>query len=193
MQKLKRSDLWNLETYSAERPAFRAQVIEHKKLRRVKLTPNATMYFEDRTTIRYQVQEMLRVERIFESAEIENELSAYNPLIPDGTNWKGTFMFEFPDVEERRRALARMPGVEHRIWIQVGDRPRIFANANDDLERSTDEKTSAVHFLRFELDPASIAAAKANAAIRMGIDHDAMRCDVELPEPSRRSLVADLA
>ena len=193
MQKLTRSDLWNLETYSVERPAFRAQVIEHKKPRRVALSPNATMNFEDRTTIRYQVQEMLRVERIFETAEIENELAAYNPLIPDGTNWKGTFMFEFPDVEERRRALARMPGVEHRIWMQVGDRPRIFANANDDLERSTDEKTSAVHFLRFELDPASIAAAKAGAAIRMGIDHDAMHCEVELPESSRRSLVADLA
>lgn len=193
MQKLKRSDLWNLETYSIERPAFRAQVIEHKKSRRVALSPNATMNFEDSITIRYQVQEMLRVERIFETAEIENELGAYNPLIPDGTNWKGTFMFEFPEVEERRRALAQMPGVEHRIWVQVGDQPRIFANANDDLERSTDEKTSAVHFLRFELDPDSIAAAKAGAAIRMGIDHDAMRCAVELAEASRRSLVADLA
>jgi hypothetical protein len=193
MQKLKRSDLWNLETYSTERPAFRAQVIEHKKPRRVALSPNATMYFEDLTTIKYQLQEILRVERIFEAAEIEEELAAYNPLIPDGTNWKGTFMFEFPDVEERRQALARMPGVEHRIWVQVGDQPRIFANANEDLERSTDEKTSAVHFLRFELDAASIAAAKRGAPIRMGIDHDQMRCEIELPEASRRSLAADLA
>jgi hypothetical protein len=193
MQKLKRSDLWTLESYSTERPAFRARVIEHKKPRRVALHPNATMYFEDATTIKYQVQEMLRVERIFESAEIEEELEAYNPLIPDGTNWKGTFMFEFPEVEDRRRALAGMPGVEHTIWVQVGDRPKIFAIANEDLERSTDEKTSAVHFLRFELDPASIAAAKAGAAIRMGIDHDRLRSAVELSDASRRSLVADLA
>ncbi len=192
MQKLKRSDLWTLEAYSTERPAFRATVIEHKKPRRVALHPNATMYFEDAVTIKYQVQEMLRVERIFESAEIEDELAAYNPLIPDGTNWKGTFMFEFPDVEERRRALAEMPGVEHTIWVQVGDQPKIFAIANEDLDRSTEDKTSAVHFLRFELDPASIAAAKGGATIRMGIDHDRLRCAVELSEASRRSLVADL-
>lgn len=193
MQKLKRTDLWNLESYSVERPAFRAAVIEHKKPRRVALNANATMYFEDSTTIKYQVQEMLRVERIFEAAEIEDELAAYNPLIPDGSNWKGTFMFEFPDADERRRALARMPGIEHRIWVQVGENPRIFANANEDLERSTDEKTSAVHFLRFELDAASIADAKRGAAIRMGIDHDEMRCEVTLGEASRRSLAADLA
>lgn len=193
MQKLARADLWNLESYSVERPAFRAAVIEHKKPRRVALSPNATMYFEDSTTIKYQVQEMLRVERIFEAAEIEDELAAYNPLIPDGTNWKGTFMFEFPDADERRRALARMPGIEHRFWVQVGDNPRIFANANEDLDRSTHEKTSAVHFLRFELDAASIADAKRGAAIRMGIDHDEMRCEVALSEASRRSLVADLA
>jgi hypothetical protein len=192
MQKLKRTDLWTLESYSAERPAFRATVIEHKKPRRVALSANATMYFEDSVTIKYQVQEMLRVERIFDAAEVEEELAAYNPLIPDGTNWKGTFMFEFPDVEERRQALARMPGVEHRIWVQVGDQPRIFAIANEDLDRSTDDKTSAVHFLRFELDPASIAAAKTGAPIRMGIDHDEMRCEVTLPEASRRSLAADL-
>jgi len=193
MQKLSRADLWNLETYSVERPGFRAQVIEHKKPRRVALSANATMYFEDTTTIRYQLQEILRVERIFETAEIEQELEAYNPLIPDGSNWKGTFMFEFPEVEERRRALAGMSGIEHHIWISVGDQPRIYAIANEDLERSTSEKTSAVHFVRFELDPASVAAAKSGAAIHMGIDHDRMHCDVTLPEASRRSLVADLA
>lgn len=192
MQKLERSDLWTLEAYSEARDAFRAEVIEHKKPRRVALTPNATMYFEDRTTIRYQVQEMLRVERIFTAAEIQEELAAYNPLIPDGTNWKGTFMFEYPDVAERRQALAEMPGIEHRIWVQVGDAPRIFAIANEDLDRSTDEKTSAVHFLRFELDPASVAAAKAGATIRMGIEHARMHADVALPEATRRSLVADL-
>jgi len=193
MQKLNRSDLWSLEAYSEQRPAFRAEVIEHKKPRRVALNPNATMYFEDRITIKYQVQEMLRVERIFSSAEIEEELGAYNPLIPDGTNWKGTFMFEFPEVEERRHALTQMSGIEHHIWVQVGDQPRIKAIANEDLERSTEEKTSAVHFLRFELDPASIAAAKSGAAIRMGIEHPRMQCEITLSEPSRQSLVADLA
>ena len=192
MQKLNRSDLWTLEAYSVERPAFRARVIEHKKPRRVALHPNATMYFEDTTTIKYQLQEILRVERIFDAAEIEDELASYNPLIPDGTNWKGTFMFEFPEVEERRRALAEMPGIEHRIWVKVGDQPKRYAIANEDLERSTGDKTSAVHFLRFELDPASIAAARSGAEIRMGIDHDRLPCDVALAEATRRSLVADL-
>ena len=192
MQKLDRSNLWSLEQYAEHRPAFRAEVIEHKRPRRVALTPNATMYFEDFLTLKYQVQEMLRVERIFEAAGIAEEIAAYNPLIPDGSNWKGTFMFEFPDVEERRKALAAMPGIEHRIWIQVADCQKIYAIANEDLERSTEEKTSAVHFLRFELDVDSIGAAKAGAGIRMGIDHDAMRCEVSLSDATRKSLVADL-
>jgi hypothetical protein len=192
MQKLDRSNLWSLEQYAERRPAFRAEVIEHKKPRRVALTPNATMYFEDFLTLKYQVQEMLRVERIFEAAEIEEEIAAYNPLIPDGSNWKGTFMFEFPDVEDRRKALAAMPGIEHKIWVQVDDCPRIYAIANEDLDRSTEEKTSAVHFLRFELDADSVGAAKAGAAIRMGIDHDAMRCEVTLSDATRQSLVGDL-
>ena len=192
MQKLNRSNLWSLEQYSEKRPAFRAEVIEHKKPRRVALTPNATMYFEDFTTLKYQVQEMLRVERIFEAADIEEEIAAYNPLIPDGTNWKGTFMFEYPNVEERRKALAAMSGIEHRIWIQVDGCERIYAIANEDLNRSTEEKTSAVHFLRFELDADSVGAAKTGAEIRMGIDHDAMRCQVDLGDATRQSLVADL-
>ena len=192
MQKLTRSDLMTLEAYSAERPDVRARVIEHKKPRRIALSANATLYFEDRTTIAYQVQEMLRVERIFDAAEIEQELETYNPLIPDGRNWKATLMFEFPEVEERRRALAAMPGIEHRIWARVGDHPKIYAIANEDLERSTADKTSAVHFIRIELDPGSVAAAKSGAEIRMGVDHDSMRCDVTLSEASRRSLVADL-
>lgn len=192
MQKLDRSKLWSLEEYAQKRDAFRAEVIEHKKPRRVALTPNATMYFEDFTTLKYQVQEMLRVERLFEAADIEDELAAYNPLIPDGTNWKGTFMFEYPDVEERRRALGRMAGIEHRIWVQVAGQNKIFAVANEDLDRSTDEKTSAVHFLRFELDPKSIEAAKAGADIKMGIDHDEMRCEVTLSDDTRKSLVGDL-
>jgi hypothetical protein len=192
MEKLSRSNLWSLEDYAQERDAFRVQVIEHKKPRRVALTPNATMYFEDFLTIKYQVQEMLRVERIFEREQIDEEIAAYNPLIPDGTNWKGTFMFEFPDVDERRRALAGMAGIEHHIWIQVAGQERIMAIANEDLERSTDEKTSAVHFLRFELDAKSIEAVKAGADIKMGIDHDAMRCEVTLADDTRRSLVRDL-
>lgn len=193
MQKLDHSNLWSLEEYAQKREAFRAEVIEHKKPRRVALTANATMYFEDFLTLKYQVQEMLRVERLFEPEEIEEELAAYNPLIPDGSNWKGTFMFEYPDVEQRRRALARMAGIEHRIWVQVAGQERVFAIANEDLERSTDEKTSAVHFLRFELDPDSVKAAKAGADIKMGIDHEEMNCEMTLPDASRRSLVTDLA
>jgi len=192
MEKLDRSKLWSLEEYAQKREAFRAEVIEHKKPRRVALTPNATMYFEDFLTLKYQVQEMLRVERLFEPEEIEDELSAYNPLIPDGSNWKGTFMFEYPDVEERRKALAKMTGIEHRIWVQVAGQDKIFAVANEDLDRSTDEKTSAVHFLRFELDPESVKAVKAGADIKMGIDHEEMRCDVTLSDDTRKSLVQDL-
>jgi hypothetical protein len=192
MQKLDRSNLWSLEEYAQERPAFRSEVIAHKKPRRVALSPHATMYFEDFLTIKYQVQEMLRVERIFERAEIEEELAAYNPLIPDGANWKGTFMFEYSDVEERRRALGQMAGIEHRIWLQAAGQEKIFAIANEDLARSTEDKTSAVHFLRFELDPGTIAAAKEGADIRMGIDHDALRCEVTLSDATRDSLLKDL-
>jgi len=192
MQKLARTDLWSLEQYAEQRPAFRAEVIEHKKPRRVALSDNATMYFEDFTTLKYQVQEMLRVERIFEAAEIEEELAAYNPLIPDGSNWKGTFMFEFPEVAERRVKLAEMPGIEHRIYVQVGDNERIYAIANEDLDRSNEDKTSAVHFLRFELDPASVADVKGGAPVRMGIDHDAHRCEVALSDATRDSLAGDL-
>jgi hypothetical protein len=193
MEKLSRSNLWSLEEYAQKREAFRAQVIEHKKPRRVPLTANATLYFEDFLTLKYQVQEMLRVERIFEPGEIEDEIAAYNPLIPDGSNWKGTLMFEYPDVEERRRALARMVGIEHRVWIQVAGQERSWGVANEDLERSTEDKTSAVHFMRFELDPDSIAAVKKGADIKLGIDHDAMRCEVTLSDESRRSLVSDLS
>lgn len=192
MQKLDRSNLWSLEEYAQRREAFRNEVIEHKQPRRVALTPNATMYFEDFLTLKYQVQEMLRVEKIFEPDEIEDEIAAYNPLIPDGRNWKGTFMFEYPDVEQRREALARMAGIEHRIWIQVAGQDRIFAIANEDLDRSNEEKTSAVHFLRFELDEDSVKAVKNGADIKMGIDHEAMPCEVTLSDETRRSLVEDL-
>jgi hypothetical protein len=192
MKKLSRQDLFSLETYAETRPAFRKQIIAHKKLRQIALGPNATLYFEDRLTIQYQVQEMLRVERIFERSAIEEEIEAYNPLIPDGTNWKATFMLEYPDVEERRIALAHLGGVEHKVWVQVEGCGRIVSIANEDLERSNEEKTAAVHFLRFELDAASIRALKAGAALHMGIDHPRLPYSIEVPEANRNSLLEDL-
>lgn len=191
--KLSRSDLMSLEQYSEERPAFREQVIAHKAKRRIALGPHATLIFEDRLTIQYQIQEMLRVERIFDAAGIAEELAAYNPLIPDGSNWKATLLIEYPDADERREALARMPGMEHKVWAQVAGQDRVFAIANEDLERSNDEKTAAVHFLRFELPKASVDALKSGAALQMGIDHTELPYRIEVPEDSRMSLLEDLA
>ena len=193
MQKLDRTRLLSLEAYAEQRPAIRARVIEHKRLRRVVLGEHAMLMFEDFQTMHYQVQEMLRAERIFEAAEIDEEIAAYNPLIPDGSNLKATLSIEYEDVEERRAALAQLVGVEHRVWVQIGDEPRVHAIANEDLPRSTDEKTSAVHFLRFELTPAMVAKAKGGAPIGIGIDHPHLsyRSDA-LPEPTRASLVTDL-
>ena len=193
MEKLSRDKLWSLEQYAVERPSFRQRVIEHKRRRRVALGPHATLLFEDFLTITYQVQEMLRVERIFEPDAIEEELGAYNPLIPDGANWKATFLIEYEDVRERAAALARMPGVEHRVWLEVGDQPRSFAFANDDLERTDRGKTAAVHFLRFELAADQIAAVRAGAAVTIGIDHDELRCRATLAAETVASLVEDLA
>jgi len=192
MDKLDRSKLWSLEQYAAERPAFRVAVIAHKKRRQLPLNSHATLYFEDFTTMKYQVQEMLRVERIFEPEGIAEEIETYNPLIPDGANWKATFMIEYPDVDERRRALQALTGIEHRVWARIGTHPRSFAIANEDLERSTDEKTAAVHFLRFEPDAASIASLKAGAALTFGIDHDLMHCEVTAEDATRTALLADL-
>jgi len=194
MQKLTRAAIWSLEDYAVRRAAFRAEVIEHKKVRRVVLGPHATLMFEDFTTMKYQVQEMLRVERIFEAAAIAEEIDAYNPLIPDGANWKATFMVEYDDVAERRTALAQLIGVEHRVWIRVGAHAPIHPIANEDLPRSTDEKTAAVHFLRFELSPDQIAAVKAGAKIAIGIDHPLLSYRLDpIPEPIRASLATDLA
>jgi len=191
---LSRADLMSLEQYSTARKEFRARVLEHKKNRVVTVGPNASWGFEDRLTIQYQVQEMLRVERIFEAAGIEDELAAYNPLIPDGSNWKVTFLIEYPDIDERRQRLAGLKGVEDRCWVEVAGFERVFAIADEDLDRENDEKTSAVHFLRFELTPPMAAAAKAGAAIAIGIDHDQYRHEVRpLPLSVRDSLVADLA
>ena len=188
------SDLMSLEQYARGRAEFRGRVLAHKRDRTLQCGPNATLCFEDRLTVQYQVQEMLRIERIFEPEGIQDELDAYNPLIPDGANWKATLLVEYPEVEERRVALARLRGVEDRCWVQVAGHPRVFAIADEDLERENDEKTSAVHFLRFELLPAMAAAAKAGAAISIGIDHEHYRHAIDpLPEASRASLAADLA
>ena len=194
MDKLTREDLFSLERYAAERSAFRERVIRHKRSRRLPVGPNATLHFEDRLTIQYQVQEILRTERIFEPGEIEAELDAYNPLIPDGSNWKATFMIEFDDEDERRAALGRLVGIEDRVWVRVGGSDPVRAIADEDLDRSTDEKTSAVHFLRFELPREHAAAARAGAPLAVGIDHPGYphRAD-PAPEAVRASLAADLA
>jgi len=189
---LRREDLFSLEKYAERRPEFRAQVIEHKKHRRVDVGPNLTLYFEDRLTVQYQVQEMLRIERIFEADAIEEELEAYNPLIPDGSNLKCTAMFEFEEVGLRRRRLAELAGVENHIWLQVEGHEKVYAIANEDLDRSTDEKTSAVHFLRFELAPGMIRALREGAALRFGVAHDLYAHETTVNGATRRSLLADL-
>jgi len=194
MHKLTRDDLLGLEQYAAGRAGFRARVMEHKKTRVVAVGPHATLHFEDRLTIQYQVQEMLRAERIFEADGIEEELAAYNPLIPDGANFKATFMIEYEDVNERAEALRRMRGVEDRVWVRVAGHDPMWAIADEDLERENEEKTSSVHFLRFELAPDMVRDARAGAAISTGIAHPAYDHEVDpLPEAARASLAADLA
>lgn len=190
---LTRADLMSLEQYSTARKEFRARVLEHKRNRLVAIGPNVTWCFEDRLTIQYQIQEMLRVERIFESAGIQDELDAYNPLIPDGSNWKVTFLIEFPDAEERKVRLASLKGVEDRCWVQVSGFDRVFAIADEDLERENEEKTSSVHFLRFELQAQMVAKAKDGASVGVGIDHPNYKFDVVLATGQRESLVRDLA
>ena len=190
---LTHEDLFSLEKYARVRQEFRARVIAHKKNRRLPIGAHATLYFEDALTMQYQVQEMLRLERMFEPELIQEELDVYNPLIPDGHNWKATFMVEYGDEAERRAALAKLIGIEKKVWVQVDGCDKVYPIANEDLERETEDKTSAVHFMRFELAPPMIAAAKAGAALRAGIDHDLYRESVTVPEAVRDSLVADLA
>ena len=191
--KLTRSDLWSLEEYASRRQTFRAEVIAHKKLRNIALGPHATLYFEDRLTMRYQIQEMLRVERIFEAAEIEEELESYNPLIPDGSNWKATFMIEYGDVEERKVALATMGGIEQTVWVRVSESgEKIFAITNEDMERTRDEKAAAVHFMRFELGADEVAALKSGESLFMGIDHASLPGTYEVAADQRAALIADL-
>lgn len=191
MEKLKLADLWKLEEYAEQRLAFREKVLAHKRTRTVHIGPNLTLLFEDRLLIQYQIQEMLRIERIFEKAAIQEELDAYNPLIPDGSNWKATCLIEYEDVAERRQALARLKGIEHRIWVRIGDGERVLAHADEDLERSNEDKTSAVHFLRFELGAAHADAVKRGGSVRLGVDHPQYRHEVELPAAVRQALAAD--
>ena len=193
MRKLEASDLMGLEAYHRSRLAFREKVMAHKRDRQVAVGPNATLYFEDLLTIQYQVQEMLRIERIFEAEAIDEELQAYVPLIPDGSNLKATFMVEFPDPEERRRELARLVGIEDKVYIQVSGCDRVYAIADEDLERATEEKTSAVHFLRFELTAPMKSALQSGAELSIGIDHSNYpHLVVAIPAAARNSLIADL-
>jgi hypothetical protein len=193
MDKLTVEDLMSLERYARERPAFRARVLEHKRDRKLAIGPNVTWSFEDRLTMQYQVQEMLRAERIFEPEGIREELDAYNPLIPDGSNWKATLLIEFPDVDERQRQLAKLIGLEDRCWMQVRGHDRVYAIADEDLERENAEKTSSVHFLRFELTPAMVSSLKSGAALGAGVDHDHYRHSIDpVPEPVRAALLHDL-
>ena len=194
MPEIDRQSLMTLEAYAKERDAFRAKVIEHKKLRTVRLGDHITLLFEDELTIRYQVQEMLRIERIFEDTGIRGELEVYNPLIPDGTNLKATMMIEYPDVEERHRMLAKLKGIEGRVWVQVEGCERVYAIADEDLERETAEKTSSVHFLRFELTPEMRNTFRYGVGLAVGVDHLQYREILDpVPGGVRKSLVGDLA
>lgn len=193
MQKLTEKDLYSLEAYAEVRPVFRAKVLNHKKNRKLAIGPHATLYFEDRLTIQYQIQEMLRVERIFEPEAIRGELDAYNPLIPDGQNLKATFMLEYDDPDERKAALARLKGIEHRVWMAVEGFESLWAITDEDLARENAEKTSAVHFLRFELSSQMAVAAKSDAGLSFGIEHAEYRHKVQsVPASIRRSLAGDL-
>jgi hypothetical protein len=194
MEKLTRKDLYSLEQYAEIRPEYRTRVMDHKKNRNLHIGPLVTLYFEDRLTIQYQIQEMLRAERIFEAAGIEEELAAYNPLIPDGSNWKATCMIEEPDVDRRHRLLADLIGIEDRVWVRVDGHDPVFAIADEDLERGTEEKTSAVHFLRFELTPDMAAAVSAGASLAIGVDHPNYSHRLEpVAGNIRAALQADLA
>lgn len=184
--------LMTLEEYAKARKDFRAKVIDHKKCRIVPLGEHVTLIFEDELSVRYQVQEMLRVERIFEEAGIRDELEAYNPLIPDGSNWKATMLIEYPDVDERQRMLVLLKGIEDRVWVQVEGCERVYAIADEDLERESEEKTSAVHFLRFELTAVMNKALGAGAGLAIGVDHAAYTATIDVTPAVRTSLLRDL-
>lgn len=190
--KITRDSLMTLEAYSTWRKQHKAQVIAHRKLRSVALGEHVTLQFEDERTIRYQIQEMLRIEKIFEEDAIRHELETYAPLAPDGSNWKATMMIEYPDVNERQRELARLIGIEDRMFVDVEGQPRVYAIADEDLDRENDEKTSAVHFLRFEFPPATAAAIRAGAGVKLGCDHRNYPAHVAIPAETLASLAGDL-
>jgi hypothetical protein len=190
---IERDSLLSLEAYAKQRNAFRAQVMEHKKRRTVHLGGHLTLLFEDELTVRYQVQEMLRIERIFEEEGIRHELDAYNPLVPDGGNWKATMLLEYPDEAERRRMLGALKGIERRVWVQVAGAGRVYAIADEDLERENDEKTSSVHFLRFELEGPMRERLRQGSAVTVGVDHPHYAAAVELAPEQRAALASDLA
>ena len=192
MNRLTRADLFGLEEYAQKRQEYRARVMAHKKHRKVHLGEHITLYFEDRLTMQYQIQEMLRAERIFEAAGIQEELDTYNPLIPNGNNWKATMMVEYSDIEERKQALARLIGVERKVWVQVGELEKVYAIADEDLERETQLKTSAVHFLRFELSPEMVSSVLAGATISMGVAHKNYQAEWIVEAAVRDSLLGDL-
>lgn len=192
-KKLKRDDLYSLEKYAEIRPEMRAKVMEHKKSRNLPIGPHVTMYFEDPLTIQYQIQEMLRAEKIFDAEGINEELDAYNPLIPDGSNWKATMMIEYVDVDERKKALENLIGIDRKTWVQVDGFDKVYAISNEDLERETEDKTSAVHFMRFELTPDMIEAVKDGANINVGIDHENYNHAVSpVPDNYHKALANDL-
>jgi hypothetical protein len=193
MPRIDRVSLMTLEAYARERPQFRAKVMAHKKNRTIQLGEHITLIFEDELTIRYQVQEMLRVERIFEEEGIHEELAAYNPLVPDGRNLKATMMIEYPDPDERSKRLADLIGIEDKVWLRVAGHERVRAIADEDLDRANEQKTSAVHFLRFELDEAMAQALKKGAGLAIGVDHPRYSATVEAPPAVRDALVRDLA
>jgi Protein of unknown function (DUF3501) len=190
---IRRESLLSLEAYAKQRSQFRAKVMEHKKRRTVHLGGNLTLQFEDELTVRYQVQEMLRIERIFEEEGIQHELDAYNPLVPDGSNWKATMMLEYPDPDERRRMLAVLKGIEGRVWVRVGALEPVYAIADEDLERENEQKTSSVHFLRFELDTAMRERLRGGVPVSVGVDHPQYRAAVDLEPEVRAALASDLA
>ncbi|MBI4190262.1 MAG: DUF3501 family protein [Betaproteobacteria bacterium] len=192
MPRITPDSLLTLEAYATARNDFRARVIAHKKRRTVPLGDHVTLIFEDELTIRYQVQEMLRIERIFEAQGIRDEIDTYNPLIPDGGNWKATMLIEYPDVDERHRALAALKGIEDRIWVQVAGCERVYAIADEDLDRENEEKTSAVHFLRFELSPAMKRALAVGGGLGLGVDHPAYNVSIDVTQAVRTSLMQDL-
>jgi hypothetical protein len=190
MARISRDSLLTLEAYAKQRHDFRARVIAHKKNRTVRLGDHLTLIFEDELTVRYQVQEMLRIEKTFEEAGIQDELDAYNPLIPDGTNLKATMMIEYEDADVRKTALAGLKGIEDRVYVQVDGQPKVYAIADEDLERENEEKTSSVHFLRFEFEPAAIAAIRDGAALALGVDHPNYTVRIDEVAPQVQSALA---